>query len=569
VSVEIRLLGRPAILDDAGARQPVRGHQTWALLARLVLTERPVSRRTLAAELFASTVDPLGALRWCLAGLRRAIGKRDAFTADPVELRLPGDTCIDVRELQAGRFDREWVGELLEGVDPRCAPEFDTWLLVQRQRVAGLLDGELRAAVLRDLSAGDPGRAVELATISVQRAAFDERTHVLLVKCLVAAGAHAAAVEHVEETEALFRRELAVEPTPALRSAARRRAAEPPAGVSPRAVTASLLESGRAALAAGAADAGLECLRRAVDEAEGAGDAHLHATCLLELGTALVHAVRSHDDEGALLLQQSADLAEQLGDPAIGADAFRELGYVDALAGRRPTARAHLRRARALAVADDRLLAGVVAVDAFNLADWGRHDEALAEYEEAVELARRTGNTRREAWALGLGGWAYLDAGDHDGARSWIDDCLRVTTGTRWVAFKPFPMAVAGELRLRDGPATPLLRRELDETFALSCRLADPCWEGAAARTLALTAAADDDLDAALAWISRARDGCLRETDVFVAMHAAILATDAELAAAAGDTERAETSARTLVALAAHTHMDTHLARGLALLDSC
>jgi hypothetical protein len=27
-----------------------------------------------------------------------------------------------------------------------------------------------------------------------------------------------------------------------------------------------------------------------------------------------------------------------------------------------------------LAADDDRLLAGVVAVDAFNLADWGRHD---------------------------------------------------------------------------------------------------------------------------------------------------------------------------------------------------
>jgi DNA-binding SARP family transcriptional activator len=564
--VEIRLLGRPAILDDAGAPQPVRGHQTWALLARIVLTERPVSRRTLAGELFASAVDPLGALRWCLAGLRRAMGSPDAFCGDPVEPHLPGGTRMDVHELQAGRFDVDWVGELLEGVDPRCGPEFDTWLLVQRQRVAGLLDGELRAAVLRELSAGDPGRAVELATLGVQRAPFDERAHVLLVKSLVADGAHAAAVAHIEETEKLFRRELDVDPTPALRSAARRRAAEPPAGVSPRAVTASLLESGRAALAAGATDAALECLRRAVDEADGASDAHLHATCLLELGTALVHAVRSYDDEGALLLQQSADLAEQIGAPAIGAEAWRELGYVDALAGRRPTARAHLQRARALADGDDRLLAGILAVDAFNHADWGHHDEALVEYDEAVELARRTGNTRREAWALGLGGWAHLDAGDPSGARSWIDDCLRVTVDARWVAFKPFPMAVAGELRLRDGPAPALLRRELDETFALSCRLADPCWEGAAARTIALAAAAEGDLDSALAWIARARDSCLRETDVFVAMHAAILATEAELAAAAGDAERAETSARTLVALAAHTHMDTHLARGLALL---
>jgi hypothetical protein len=78
-------------------------------------------------------------------------------------------------------------------------------LLVQRQRVSGLLDGELRAAVLRELSVGDPGRAVQLATLGVQRPVFDERAHVLLVKSLVAAGAYEVAVAHIEETEKLFR----------------------------------------------------------------------------------------------------------------------------------------------------------------------------------------------------------------------------------------------------------------------------------------------------------------------------------------------------------------------------
>jgi DNA-binding SARP family transcriptional activator len=566
--VEIRLLGRPAIVDDAGEARPVRGHQVWAVLARIVLTDRPIARRTLASELFGSAVDPLGALRWCLAGLRRAIGSPDAFVGDPVMACLPPGTTLDVLELEAGRLDPGAAGELLEGIDPLCGPELDIWLLVQRQRIAGLIDAGLRAAVLRELTGGDAARAVELATIGAQRAPFDERSHVLLVKSLVAAGAQDAAAEHVEQTHELFRRELGVDPTPALRSAARLRTATPPAGVTPRAIVVSLLESGRAALAAGAVDAGLECLRHSVDESEDVGDEHLHATCLLELGTALVHTVRSYDDEGAVLLRRSAEIAERLGDPAIGAEAWRELGYVDALAGRRPSAHASLQRARAFADGDDRLLAGVLAADAFNLADWGRHDAALPMYSEAVELARRTGNVRREAWALGLGGWAHLDAGDPDGARPWTEDCLRLTAETRWVAFRPFPVAVAAELNVRDAtrPVSEL-RRDLDEAFALSCRLGDPCWEGAVGRGLALTAAADGDLDTALTWTSRALDGCLRETDVFVAMHAAILGTDAELAIAAGQAERAEASARALVALAARTCMDAHLARGLALLD--
>ncbi len=566
--MEIRLIGRPVILDDAGSARPVRGHQSWALLARIVMSERPLSRRALSAELFPSAVDPLGALRWCLAGLRRAVGSPGAFTGDPVEAGLPPDIVIDVQELEAGRFDVDRAGEVLADIDPRSSAELETWLLVQRQRIAGLIDAHVRGEVLHALSAGETDRAVHLATVGVQRSVLDERAHVLLVKSLVAAGSHAAASAHVDETVALLRAELGIEPTPALRDAARRRLAGPPPGVSRRAVAASLLESGQSALAAGAADAGLECLRRAADESDLAGDAHLTAECLLELGTALVHAVRSHDDEGALLLQRSADLAEQLGDTSIGAEARRELGYVDALAGRRPAAQLHLDLARGLAGDDERLLAGVVAVDAFNLGDWGHHDDAMAAFADAVELARRSGNPRREAWALGVGGWATLGAGDVDGARSWIEQCLRVTAETRWIAFRPFPLAISAEAELRSGADPAGLRDELDESFALSCRLADPCWEGATARAIALAHAAAGDLQSALEWIARARQRCLRETDVYVAMHAAILATDAELATAAEDEARAQSSARALVALAARAHMDAYLARGLAHLGS-
>ena len=55
------------------------------------MTERPLSRRELSAELFPSAVDPLGALRWCLAGLRRALGSAEAFAGDPVVPALSGD----------------------------------------------------------------------------------------------------------------------------------------------------------------------------------------------------------------------------------------------------------------------------------------------------------------------------------------------------------------------------------------------------------------------------------------------------------------------------------------------
>jgi DNA-binding SARP family transcriptional activator len=55
----------------------------------VALAELPVIRERLASLLFADAADPLGALRWTLAELRRAPGAPDALRGDPVRLGLP------------------------------------------------------------------------------------------------------------------------------------------------------------------------------------------------------------------------------------------------------------------------------------------------------------------------------------------------------------------------------------------------------------------------------------------------------------------------------------------------
>ena len=70
----IRLLGRPEIERDGVVVAPPRGHKAWGVLAYLVLAERPVARARLAGLVFGEADDPLGALRWTLAQLRRALG---------------------------------------------------------------------------------------------------------------------------------------------------------------------------------------------------------------------------------------------------------------------------------------------------------------------------------------------------------------------------------------------------------------------------------------------------------------------------------------------------------------
>jgi len=565
--VHVRLIGPPAIEGSDGERREVRGLKPWAVLARLLLADRPLTRRELSAELFPDADDPLGSLRWCLAALRKALGSPDLFTGDPVRCDLPAWVTVDVLALSTGTGGLPGQGEFLEGVDTRCGPEFSAWLLITRQQLAARIDALLREQTITALGRGDATAAIDLAQRCVQRAPFDEGGHVLLVKSLVAAGFHQAALDHVGAVEECFRRDLGSEPSPALRSAARGHVGEPPPGVSAATVVATLLESGRAALVAGAVDAGVDCLRQAAARAENAGDDVLLAMCLYELGTALVHSVRGFDDEGAILLEQASQVALGAGDAPTAAAALRERGYADALAGRRPEADHHLDAAQALAGGDTRLLAGIHTVAAFNLCDWGRYDQGLARYEQAIDVARIAGERQREAWALGLGGWALIAAARPTDAVEWLNRSLSLVRELRWRTFEPWPLAALAEAHLAARQDELSSQADLERCFALSCQLQDPCWEGASGRVIALHYASQRDHASALRWITDARTRCVRKTDTWAGMLGTILLTEAELRCAAGDLLGADAAAREFVAFAARTHLNALLPRGVAILS--
>ena len=87
--LEIRLLGPPAIQRDGAPAPPPRGRKAWAVLAYLALAERPVAARRLAELVFGDADDPLGALRWTLAQLRRALGVPEALRRRPARARAP------------------------------------------------------------------------------------------------------------------------------------------------------------------------------------------------------------------------------------------------------------------------------------------------------------------------------------------------------------------------------------------------------------------------------------------------------------------------------------------------
>lgn len=564
-TLDVRLIGPPRIESSTGDRRQPRGQKPWAVLARLLLADRLLTRRELSAELFPDTIDPLGSLRWCLAELRRAFGFAELFSGDPIQRDLPPSITVDVRELWDGAFDGQAVGELLEGVDPHCGPEFSTWLLVARQQVASRVAARLREEIITALSRREFDRAIQLAEVHVHRSPFDEGAHVLLVKSLVLRGYTETALEHVTEVEESFRRELGCVPSPALRSAARAHVADPPLGVSVEAIASTLLESGRAALAAGAADAGLDCLRRASAQAEAARDDALLAQCLYELGYGLVHSKRGFDDEGTIVLDQAAHLSRSVGDVPTAVSALRERGYADALAGRRPEAQHQLDLAGELAGEAGALLAGVHAIAGFNLSDWGRPSDGIARFHAAIDCARDSNDRRWEAWTLAFGGSALLGAGRVSEAVQWLTDSLMLIHDLRWVLFEPWPVAVLAEAKLA-GDRKPGSSSDLERCFALSCQLEDPCWEGASGRVMALYHARRGDHERALRWITEARTRCTRKSDTWVGLLGRILLTEAELRVATGDFNGGDAAGRDLVALAARAHLDGLLPRALAIL---
>jgi hypothetical protein len=236
------------------------------------------------------------------------------------------------------------------------------------------------------------------------------------------------------------------------------------------------------------------------------------------------------------------------------------LGYIEALAGRRPAAAAYLAKGLDLAEGSDGL-AGLHAVTGFNLVDWGRIDEGLDHYRRSLDYARSAGNRRREIWSLGLGGWGFLAATRLGEADRWLTDCLALVEEQRWIAFRPWPVAVLSEARLRQQQDASALRPSLENAFALSCQLGDPCWEGASARTMALLHVSESEFSRAADWLAEARRRCVRETDKYAGLHVKILADQMELSSRQGQAEQASIIARELVSVAARAHMDAYVNR--------
>ena len=556
VSLVIRLLGAPSIEVDGAPVRPPRGRKSWAVLAYVLLAERPPSRHRLASLLFADADDPLGALRWTLAEVRRSLRPFGELVGDPVAVRFSDEVSVSIDALaMSGSAPREvHEGQLLEGMSFDGCEAFETWLLVERRRLGALVEGVLHEEALRDLAAGHCAHAVTIASLLVSLNPLEETFQELLVRCLAASGEHAAAIEQALKCKKLFLRELGVEPSPAVRRAAdvSPGSISQPLRVGPAAARAQL-DAGRAAISAGAVDSGLDCIRRAAVESQSAGDRHLHVQALVELGGALVHAVRGRDEEGAAILHEALASATDLGDVGAATKACRELGFIDVQAGRRERADAWLRDAESLAQGDDGELAAILGVRGMNLSDCARYPEALVVLEDSVDRADRSGARRQQAWSMSLIGRLHHLRGWDAEARSVLDTCLGLVRDERWTAFSPWPETLVADVDLAD-QRTEEARDRYAHAFALACQLADPCWEGVAAKGLAMVEARAGETAKALTWLIEAHTRCTRWPDTYHWVHASVLDATADFLIEARD-ERGADYVEQLASLASRTGM--------------
>lgn len=556
----IRLLGTPYVERNGEAVAAPRGRKCWALLAYLFLRERPVSRLSVAELLYPDAADPLRALRWTLVELRRALGSSDVLRGDPLVLDLPPGTDVDVLTLTS---DAPSVavgdGELLEGADFGATPAFESWLQVERRRLGGIYEQLLHSEALSRLAEGDTREAARLAALCVARDPLDENHQELLVRCLAADGDEHAALRQVQSATRLFRDELGREPGASVREAAlTRMPLAPPAGGDALAAQAQL-DAGHAAIAAGAVEPGIDCLRISCVEAEVAGDTALQARCLVALGTALAHSVRGRDGEAAAMLRAALALAGERPARETVVAACRELGFVESQAGRVSSAGRWLARATELATTDEEQCS-VLSVRALTLSDRAHYEAALRLADESTQRALQAGNRRIAAYALSLAGRVHLLRGDVGRAQATLWRCLTHVTAEGWVGLRPWAEIMLAEVELMTGRLDASHRR-LDTAYELACRLGDPCWEGMGARAKGLLHLAEGEPEQARDWFAEARRRSSRVSDRYVWVYAHSLDAAAGVAIELGDTE-APALVSELTEVAARSGMRELVVRG-------
>ena len=233
-TLQLQLFGAPEI-RLAGVAYPGLAAKTQALLFYLSMTCRPHLRTALAALLWADMPerDARGNLRKAIQQLQEKFG--DYLTVDHHSLGLRADApCwVDAVEFlsaaaaagQAARGRRGtqrgvelpacgqlYGGEFLAGFYVRNAPEFEAWMLAEKDRLRETLLHCLETLAGHAIAQNDIQQAIAFTRRIVETEPWREDAQRRLMELLAESGQRAAALKQYESCRQVLLEEVGVEP---------------------------------------------------------------------------------------------------------------------------------------------------------------------------------------------------------------------------------------------------------------------------------------------------------------------------------------------------------------------
>jgi DNA-binding SARP family transcriptional activator len=237
--LRLSLLGVPEIDHPRGAVELSR-RQPLALLSVLALSQTAVSRERLAYLLWDSSPQKVASqrLRRVLSYLRQdldAAHVANSLTTSSDTVALERNRCwVDALEFE--RLARQtrgaqgdaaikageqalalYRGPLLDSFFLAESPEFEQWLLVERERLDDLYRRTLDRLSHVYIAAGEMERAIAMTKRSLAADPLCEETHYSLMRLFMATGRRTEALAQYQSCEQMLACEFGVEPLPETR----------------------------------------------------------------------------------------------------------------------------------------------------------------------------------------------------------------------------------------------------------------------------------------------------------------------------------------------------------------
>ncbi|MDW8215274.1 MAG: BTAD domain-containing putative transcriptional regulator, partial [Roseiflexaceae bacterium] len=233
---ELKIFGAPRLLLDR-REVPFRRRQPLAIMSVLALSERPVTRDELTYLLWPDSPQTVGRqrLRRSLSQLRQSVGPwADRLLTgvgagghflhfDPNVCRVDARTFLHLsgqaRELPdpdglraAEQAIRLYAGPLLSGLELDTSPEFEQWLLQQRERFERIQLDMWRRIVDGYTDIGDFARAITAVERALSMDALSEELHRKAMWLYAKTGRRGDAIRQFAHCASLLEHELGIEP---------------------------------------------------------------------------------------------------------------------------------------------------------------------------------------------------------------------------------------------------------------------------------------------------------------------------------------------------------------------